>query len=376
VGLWNVIIRKWKEAAYWMTGSQQKAHCFYGCNFNGAWDAVAMGVNGGKYGVRCDNGNYSWHGGGIGACSIAAFTQGSSNAPIAIEKCQSEQCYRFFDGGEVATASRQSIEISRNRIATGLHDPSGVIKLNGVGPADIVGNELYSTVMPLPKIRISAAAGASGVYIARNHFLTFGSAAESPLLTPTISTDIARRSIILERNVYCTAAGQLTYRNEVLDREAVGQFDIRSDSHDVWFLSAGLFKANAQSQSVEWMADLPKGIQYEDFFIQTSNFFRHTDTSVNVTLRIGTTPGGDELLKDTLVSPPATDGAVFGKGDAYVGSRRSDAGGHMPDYHQKTKVYATLSLSSGVLGDGTTSNMTRGFCMCPVRYVVAGRYLA
>jgi sugar lactone lactonase YvrE len=93
-----------------------------------------------------------------------------------------------------------------------------------------------------------------------------------------------------------------------------------------------------------------------------------------VTLRVGTTPGGDELLKDAPISTP-NDGAYYGKGDAYVGSMRNVPGGHMPNYQATSKVYATLSVSSGTLGNGTQTNLTRGFVMAPARYVVAGRYL-
>lgn len=375
IGYWNVNVRHWLEAAFWLTGAQQKAHIFNNCQGMGAWDALAFGQGGGKWGVRCDNGNYIWKGGGMSQCSVAAFTQGAQNDPISIQDVNSELCYRFFDGGETPTASRHSITIARNRISSGpVADPLGPIKYSGVGPLKVEGNDFYDAGPVRPAVYVACAEAPMGVEFDGNNMHTPGSSAISPVRVNNENVSKYRAGVrIGRRNTYTGTNGQLSWRNEVLGQKSDYMFGIEQDGHEVWALDFSQFKANACCETIEWKSDLPKGINYLDLFLSVANYWIHGG-GATASLSIGTTHGGSELIANAPLTVVG-DGIARGKGDAYVGARRTDAGGHMPSYSATSKLYATLTVSQGTIGDGVTSNFTRGFVMAPVRYVVAGRYL-
>jgi hypothetical protein len=99
-----------------------------------------------------------------------------------------------------------------------------------------------------------------------------------------------------------------------------------------------------------------------------------------VSIKVGTTSGGDELLSSTTLggSLVGDEGALYGSG-AGLGSAMPF---HVPASSMpnagtpQTLIYVTATISSGNLGNGSTSNITRGIVHLMPEYKREPLYLA
>jgi hypothetical protein len=382
----DVLILRFKEAGVSLEGSQQKSHNFYGCQFNGLWPSVTPGVGGGKYGVSCTNGSFLWYGGGMGSCSLAGFYVPTDNDPVVIDGCQSENCYRFFDSGSVGAAFGSPVAIKNSRMdATPLSATDGFIRFASPGPHTLENSTVYTTTANGG--RIAFLAGGVQARITDNRFSSTGSSDEDILYN---ASPYPLAGVVLARNKYFNASNQMAARDEVLNNATVNDPAALGYGCDVpfiaaegsarYFLDYPALTAAATSQTL-LLLTLPRCTRLKSVKVYHYSDFVATGTP-DVTLRLGITSGGQELLRDTVVggaSSPcgAANGAtIYGTADDYGPLLAAmPPGGAIIDFLQARPVYATVTRSSGNLGNGTVTSFTNGRLHFYFEYEVEPRYI-
>jgi len=382
VGYYDVMCFKFIEAGVHLQGSQQKAHCFYNCQMNGAWDGVTTAVNGGKYGIQCEDGNYSWFGGGMSSCSVAGFTVGAPNDPIVISGCQSENCYRFLDGGDLATNGRKAVTVVGCRIDNlNLVNPQGIVSYGGIGPFIFDGNEVNGhTSASAARVKIACASPSTAIRVTNNMFNSLGSVGYSPIINGGVYWP---GSWNVENNLFNTAAGSAAIRDEVLDTETstsqppipiLSQWNRHGTSR--YYIGSVQFTAAATSETIT-LCTLPKGTR-----IKSCGFYSYDTWTASgnptVTLKLGTTSGGAEVMREMRVGHAtvnATQQIWEQKSDMGALMAASAQGGGRPTFFVDTPIYATVTRDSGNLGNGATTSFTNGYGFFFIEVEVQPRYV-
>jgi hypothetical protein len=358
VNYYAVTLNKTKEAAIILPGTQQKSHNMYG---------VQMGV--GKIGVRCGGGiatpdaggAFQWYGGGAGSFTQAAFSIEYPNDAIVIDGCQSEHCYRFLDMGATQSAGRQPITIRGCRLDCALTTPtpaySSWIRLAGLGPFLIQGNIISGGSSGVTLIQINAGGQQPRLTVRDNEFHSDASVSVSPIN----NNSVFQVSLELENNTYATAANSYASRLEPLDAGAdtptllpvQGSTGYGSYS---FFLSYASLTAAATSQVIP-VVTLPKGVRVQGAYFYVHN--RYQKGGAALTLQLGSTSGGSELLLPVTVSEIAT--TLYGDQPSHVGALVSARPrGGIPAYFATTPLYLKVISASGNLGNGSVTNLSDG----------------
>jgi hypothetical protein len=388
VQAYSVVVERFMTAGIQMPGSQQKAMNFFGCSVNGAWDAsTGTGGAGGLWGVYTGGGpstfggSFQWWGGGVGACKGVAFNISYPNDPFIIHGVQSEHCYRFLAAGSSPSSSRSIISIAQCRLDCGspnVFDSTGYVQWAGTGTLIFDGNTVTAGNGSggNPKIRLSGGGQFRSVQITNNQFLTIGSVDESPLIYNVGFVDVTG-TVVLSGNTYTKSDGNVGFRNEVLDQPVQNTvlFNWQKTATDLWGIDYTKFTANSASQTVELQSTLPKGMHLKHLMAALYNYFVHTG-SATVFMKVGVTSGGDEILQEFVVSTPEDNGIVFGKPGSMECGTAWNPGGYFMDWNATSKLYVTVRVSTGTVGNGTTSNLTRGVVHFPTHYEVTPRFIA
>jgi hypothetical protein len=384
----DVLIFRFIEAGVSLEGTQQKAHNFYGCNINGLWDSVTPGVNGGKYGINCVQGSFLWYGGGMGGCSLAGFYVPANNDPVIIDGCQSENCYRFYDGGAAGTSFNSPTTIRNSRLdSTPLSATDGYVRFAGPGPYIFENSSIYVTTAGGG--RIALLAGGTQARITDNVIVTNGAVDEDLLLNLAAGDPLP--GVLLARNKYATTSQVWGPRDEILNNGTIDNDPFTSNyGNDVPLIARSgstrytvrylALTAAAPTQTVTLLT-LPKGTRIKSFKVYQYNDFVAAGTP-DVTMRVGLTSGGQELLRDIIVggasSPcgPANGSTIYGTTDD-LGPALANAplGGTVIDFLQDRPVYVTVTRATGNLGNGTATSFTSGLLFFYFEYEVEPRYI-
>lgn len=250
------------------------------------------------------------------------------------------------------------------------------MELSGWGPFAITDNHFYygaptgGASQNYPKLRVADGSSGMKLTVRRNDFQTLNSVTVDPIvvvgtaINPSDSYDIGD-------NTFCDNSGLIAFRNERLNINPNGLiptqvpigFPLKLQS-DRWAIDLpSRFTANAASQIVTLNTSaLPRGMTFYEFRALLYNYLIVTG-GATITMRVGTSSGGDELLSDTVLgdSGVGDQGAMYGEGSER-GSAMTGSGGHCPhgEGGGATNVYVKLTASTGTLGNGTVSNITRG----------------
>ena len=385
----NVLISGFKENGVSLPGSQQKGHSFRNTQINGSWDGASTGANGGKFGIWANGGSFSFRDGGVGYVRKAAFSMNFPSEPITIDTVDMEGCWQIYGSGAVSSSlagsgTRQCVSIRNCRydVSATEFDDTGVIQVLGVGSATIENNSFYAGDGTNGQTLIALAPGfpVQGVSVRGNQFLTANSDAYDPIAVYGTAV-FYRSNIDCTGNLFATGAEAPSYRNQALNiaKQSSSLFSgpvISSRAIDLFRCTlADLFFANAASQVVDFLTTQPKAITYTDWRAFLYNYVT-VSTGATLTMRVGTTSGGDELMQDFVLG-----GVVAGDETVYYGDDNTErgtmmmTGGHMPDGAATSHVYVTVTASLGVLGNGSVSNITRGVVDFPVEYKLQPRFI-
>ncbi len=383
----NVVIEGYSEAGIYLPFTQSKGHVMRNVQCNGRWDGVDHTANGGKFGVKATGGSFQFRDGGVGGNRGAAFFVGAETEPIIISGVDMEENYQLYGSGEpssgmVASASIQEVLIEGVRFDSEFIDPTGIIQVNN-GCLNL-RNSILRGFNAVALIAFAPSGFVRGNRIVDNQFLSPNSKAYDPVVIYGAGASLnIRQCIEVHGNTYAATDFTPTPRDETLRRESTagtffaGSLDGLGLHQDMYGLDLTTFNAAAASQTIAMPMTQPEGFTYEEFRAFLFNYAIITG-GFHLTMRVGTTSGGDELLQDVAVGEAgAGDNAVF-YGDAPTerGSMMMMSGGHMPAGSATSLVYVTITISSGNLGDGTTSNITRGLIHFPVKYSLQPRFLA
>jgi hypothetical protein len=363
-----------KEAGVILPGTQQKAHNFYGCHIHGNWGG--SGSTGGKYGIRCGGGvvlagaggSCQVFGGNISDVRTAGISLEYPGDPVVVHGVQSEGCYRFFDMGGTGTTAAQPVEIRGCRLDSLGSCASEYIRLAGPGPFEVAGNVINTHSTPS-----TIAFYHSGNIQARvigNAFETPGSDQFSPISNQGNNYG----ELQVYGNTYATSGSALAFRVEELDQNAqtgVGirvAGDKRQGFYNFSINSPDLF-ANAISQ-VKTVLPLPKGTRIKSVYAYVKDAFTH-GTAATITCKVGNTADDDAYL--TSFNLHGTDARSFGKANWGAGIV---AGPDLVDFFAASNLTFTITLNAGTIGNGTTTNFTRGLFFIAVEFDVVPRYVS
>ncbi len=386
----NVVIQGFKENGVTLPGTQQKGHVFRNTQINGSWAGADPAAAGGKFGIWTNGGSFSFRDGGVGYVRKAAFSVNFPAEPMTIDTVDMEGCWQIYGDGTVSSGltgsgTRQcfSIRNCRYDVSATEFDDTGVIQVLGVGSATIENNSFYAGDGTNGQTLIALAPGfpVRGVSVRGNQFLTANSDIVDPIAIYGGSAVFYRQDVDCSGNLFANGAEVASYRNEALNiyKQTQSLFSgpvTQTRAQDLFRCTlADVFVANAASQVVDFLTTQPEAITYTDWRAFLYNYVV-VSTGATLTMRVGTTSGGDELMQDFVLG-----GSGAGDGTVYYGDDNTErgtlmmTGGHMPDGSATSHVYVTVTASTGVLGNGSVSNITRGVVDFPVEYKLQPRFI-
>jgi hypothetical protein len=383
----NVVIEGYSEAGIYLPFTQSKGHVMRNVQCNGRWDGVDHTANGGKFGVKATGGSFQFRDGGVGANRGAGFFVGAETEPIIISGVDMEENYQLYGSGDpssgmVASASIQEVLIEGCRFDSEFIDPTGIIQVNN-GCLNLRNNILRG-FNAVALIAFAPSGFVRGNRIVDNQFLSPDSKAYDPVVIyGAVASLNIRQCIEVHGNTYAAMDFTPTPRDETLQRESTagtyfgGSLDGLGLHQDMYAVDLTTFNAASPSQTIAMPQTQPKGFTYEEFRAHLREYAIVTG-AFTLTMRVGTSSGGDELLQDIVVgdSGVGDDVKYYGDDPTERGSMMMMSGGHMPAGSATSQVFVTVTISSGNLGDGMTSNITRGLLDFPVKYSLQPRFLA
>lgn len=398
----RVEMTRFALAAVQIPGDEQYGHVFEECGIYGYWDGVAAGLVGGSYGILAGGGpsgkggSFTFKNSSVGGVNKACFSVRFFNGqPVVIEEADSENAYSVLDGDASPSGSSGAgrVEIVNGRWAFGTDNfpADGVIKFAGLGSLKVVGNSFFgagATPSRYPKIAVYPNFAPRDVVVEENLFLSKGSAAVDPIIIGGTAVNY-RRCIQDRNNRFVDASGSpataSAYRNEVLNvqqTDADGLLDADSVKPSLcdllYAIDLTTFNAASSSQTIAIPSvTLPKQLCIHTALVELYEYITMAG-AVAVSVKIGTTSGGNELLTTTTIG----DSGVGDMGAIYGRSSTTGRGSEMP-YFMPTacvtgtgSVYVTLTAASGNLGNGSVSNITRGKLHLNLKVDLAARWIA
>jgi len=368
VRYFGLSISHYRHAGVSLEGTQQKAHHFYGCNLNGLWAGVTEGVNGGKYGIDMtqgaggQGGQFQWHGGNCTSHSEADFRLGPPNDPVLIEGVQSEQSYRFIDGGSGTGTGRRALIVRGCRwdvSAISTH-ASDFIRLSGSGPFDISDNDFFAgSAAPVPYIKVNSANPQVHGSIERNLLRTTNSVGTLAVQYDTSSWQTG--GLIVRNNLFSDASDNpkeqiefLNSNNETPFSYPTGVSLSRSDfpGHEGRPMLSVTFSAFAvaATSAVVKVQDLPRGARVKYMYLYQYEDFVGPSISA-VVARVGSTSGGQEFILDCSVH--GVNNHWYGAdtsecGTNFTGTKYAQ-GGYVGDFANTTSFYVKLTSTGANL---------------------------
>lgn len=393
VNYWGVYITHFIEAAVWLPGTQQKAHIFYGCQVNGGWDGFAGSGVGGKRGIWTGGGingaggSFQYLGGGMSSCSEDGFAIEFPNDPIVLDCVQTENLYRFTGGASTAPGTaRLALTIRGCRLDTHRdYDPTGYIKVPGVGPFVFKSNSMFAaqttgeTPRAGPQIHLAPGSPGLSAWIRGNYIGTADSAHYDLVIN---GSPFTLDELDMGDNIYVTNGLQYTIQPvaEFLHHHYTQPFGtalFRSVSHknagSVFLrVNAAAFTADATTESVKFF-EIPRGTEIESMKLLQYDGFSGTGLEA-CRIDIGQTPGEDDYL--TNLNGMQTQ-KYRGNLPEEVGEKLTNMvqGSYMPSWTNTTGVWATLTTTGMNLGDGEATNFATGYFFVELRLRVAQRFV-
>jgi hypothetical protein len=385
-------VYKFAGAAFHLTGTQQYAHSWIYGDINGNWDGIdhTDAASGGMFGFLLDNGgSFTFRDGGVSAIRGACFNGGTAELPCVIDNCDTEVAYQVIGDGNSSppapTAGGGNIVYTNSRFSNNANsnmDPSKVIIASVSGQATITGNDFFNGGTNLPKIMVVGGGVGHGVRIHNNTFESRGSVSSDPVVISGIAVNI-RASVDIRDNTYMDSGGNIAQRDEILNVPVTDAGAVLASpaaaqiSTQLQVVDLTTFNAAAPFQDVEIRSAQPNSITYDAVIAQLYNYIV-TAGGVAITMRVGTTSGGQELIKDFVVGDSGVgdwpkNAGLYG---ATAAQRGTDMPGVCPNVTGTSSIWVRLTAASGNLGDGVTSIITRGIINLVIRAYIQFRFIA
>jgi hypothetical protein len=254
-------------------------------------------------------------------------------------------------------------------------DPDKIIGWNGGGSLVIEDNLFFNGGTNYPTIMFAAPFPVCAS-IKRNYFQTRNSYLHDPVACVGIATN-NRPYIDCRDNTFVDGSLNQTARNEILNIPQSANLFITApkleQTAQALYLDLTQFNAAAGHQDIEIQTGMPVGITYDEFIAQLYNYIVVTGAVV-ITARVGTSSGGQELLKDFVVGDSGVGdfGTIYG---ALATERGTNMPGVCPNFKNTSSVWVRLTAASGNLGDGVTSLITRGVIHLQARCHLQSRFI-
>lgn len=371
-----------------LPGTQQKAILLWECGFNGGWDGVDHtddDAGGGKVGIYAQQGAFAHVGGGVSNCRKAAYAIGAPNDPRVLEKLSCEANYRLLgtpDGSAITPSNgRTNIIIKSVRSDLAADHAADAVQLPGNGPFEIDNLDLFANTSPVPYIKLSAQSQMS-VHVHHSYFRSVGSNAVSPVQQDT-SVALIQYPLVQD-NHFVDGSGQQASLPEFLcvhgdaPPTPVTGFTLyqcrSSGPRQGWLRLSGVYtalKANAASQTFDLLGALPKGVRVKSARLHSNHDFV-APSMTDLTAKLGTTSGGDEILKDTSI---LTQFSYVGDADAQLGAGWTGQGVVPLGYGTAGHLYLTFTATGTNLGTGSASHLTGGDLFVELELELAARFV-
>ena len=374
---------------------------YYTCTTGGTSASSGTGPTGTGTGITDGSAVWSYLRGsaqGTGGFSVRDSTvtshayadfriDGSQEQPYVIDGLDSEGSYQTVGNGTgtyTATQIPNNLVIRNSRLSYGpaVFDAGGTINWNFSGNLCVEDNIIVANGTPSspPLIRL-VPGGAPTASVKRNWFQTANSVNFDPVVVSGSAVNY-RSCCDVTDNRYATTGQAIAYRDERINTTspavglslgAMGTSIAPTRCERLFNIDLTQFNAAGSTQTIT-LATMPKSITYLDCRAFQYQYVTITG-GATVSINIGTSFSGQELLQVCAMTTGSDQTVWYGESSGQRGTGLVSSGGTMPNGTATSNIYVQVSVSTGNLGNGTTSNITRGQVHLALEYKIQPRFL-